>query len=215
MELVCDCHSFVLSIILKNSTMKKIITSFRNSNLLIQAVISIASYLLYRLTSSILTKNYVASKFPVSYFEAQTSFNAEKIKEWYQFILNENTMDIYFKTQLIDFLFIAAVILMGFSIWTLVANFHKKGSFFNKWGYFMAFSLPFAGFFDFFENLVSFYMLAEPKDFINGIVYVYSSFATIKFGFWVIALLWLSVSIIVLVFNKIKKLFTRADAHKV
>ncbi|PCJ95448.1 MAG: hypothetical protein COA50_09610 [Flavobacteriaceae bacterium] len=195
--------------------MKKSINGYRNSSIAFQIIASIIAFLLYRLSSVFLEKSYASSKFPVSYFEAQTSFDALKLKSWYQFLIDNDTFRIYINTQFIDFIFIFTVILMGFSIWTLLANLHKKDSFFNKKGYIMAFSLPFAAFFDVLENLISFYMLSEPKEFINEIVYIYSSFATIKFGFWGIALLWLLVSIVALIFNRLRQLVTPIDAHKV
>lgn len=113
-------------------------------------------------------------------------------------MINHGTFDVYFKTQLIDFLFIVGVVLGGFFIWTLLANFHNTNSFFRRVGYTCAFLLPMAGLFDVFENLVSFFMMAIPIHFSNGLALIYSSFAVIKFGFWVLALVWFILSIVAL-----------------
>ena len=37
------------------------------------------------------------------------------------------------------------------------------------------------------ENLVSYVMLANPRDFADSLAYIYSSFAAIKFAFFVFA----------------------------
>jgi hypothetical protein len=183
--------------------MIRLIKKFNQGSLAIQGFISFISMGLYVLSSGLLEKYYALSKFPVPYFVQQTSFNATKLKEWYAFMLNQNTFTIYIKTQFIDFLFIATVILAGFTIWSFVANFHSKQSFFYKWGHKLAFALPLAGLFDILENLVSFFMIAKPNDFSNFLVLPYSTFASIKFGFWTIALLWILISLIALPVSKL------------
>ena len=183
--------------------MVQLIKKFRNAKLATQGIIAAISLGLYFLTSFLLEQSYALSKFPVSYFEAQTSFDAVKMKEWYAYMIQENTFDIYFKTQLIDFAFIAAVILAGFTLWTFIANLHHKNSFFQKIGYKLAFALPLAGAFDILENLVSFFMLANPSNFSEILVIPYSTFAVIKFGFWTIALLWIVIALIALPITKI------------
>lgn len=182
--------------------MKTLISRYRKSGLLLQASVSIVSFLLYGMSSSLLEASYVASKFPVPYYIGQTSFDAGKLREWYQVMIDAGTFDVYFKTQLIDFAFVGSVIAGGFFIWTLVANLHHN-SFFKYWGYRAAFLLPLAGVFDVLENIVSFFMIANPTNFSDGIVFVYSAFAAVKFMFWFIALSWLFVSITALVVTKL------------
>lgn len=184
--------------------MKTIVSRYRNSNLLWQAAASVISFMLYGMSSSMLEASYAASKFPVPYYVGQTSFDAVKVKSWYQAMLNAGTMDIYLRTQLIDFAFIASVIAGGFFIWTLIANLHFN-SFFKSWGYRAAFLLPLAGLFDVFENIVSFFMIANPINFPNGVVILYSAFAVIKFSFWFLALTWLMISLFALVVTNAKK----------
>lgn len=181
--------------------MKTIVSRYRTSGLVWQALASAVSFMLYGMSSSILEASYAASKFPVPYYVGQTSFDAIKVKSWYKFLLDAGTMDVYFKTQLIDFAFIATVIVAGFVIWTLIANLHSN-IFFKQWGYRAAFLLPLAGLFDVFENVVSFFMIANPVNFPDGIVFVYSSFAVVKFMFWFLALSWLSISMIALIVTK-------------
>ena len=134
----------------------------------------------------------------MNYFEQQTSFDAVKMKAWYAFMIQEGTFDIYLETQLIDFAFIATVILAGYTIWALVANLHPEEGFFNKWGQRLAFALPIAGVFDILENLVSFFMIANPESFADALVLPYSTFAVLKFASWTIGLVWLLLSVIAL-----------------
>lgn len=181
--------------------MKSIISRYRSSGLVWQAVASVVSFIMYGISSSILEASYVSSKFPVPYYIGQTSFDATKVKSWYRVMLDAGTMDVYLKTQLIDFAFIASVIAGGFFIWSLVANLHTN-SFFKQWGYRAAFLLPLAGLFDVFENIVSFFMIANPVDFPDRIVILYSAFAAIKFVFWFMALSWLMISIVTLIITK-------------
>jgi len=189
--------------------MIRIINNFRNASIKTQAIISSVSLALYFFTSYLLETSYLKSKFPVPYFTQQTSFDAVKMKEWYEFMIQENTFQIYLKTQWIDFAFILAVISSGFTIWTLVSKLHNEKSWFRKYGYFFAFSLPLAGFFDILENIVSFFMIANPLEFSNALIIPYSTFASIKFGFWAVALIWLMISIIRLIITKtfVKKAF--------
>lgn len=178
--------------------MRQLINKFRNENHITQGLIACISLALYFLSSHFLEKSYIQSKFPVNYFEQQTSFDAVKMKEWYAFMIQEGTFDIYLRTQFIDFAFIAMVILAGYTVWALIANLHPHGNFFNKWGQRLAFALPLAGGFDILENLVSFFMIANPENFADALLLPYSSFAVLKFACWTIGLIWLLASVIAL-----------------
>lgn len=178
--------------------------NFQNANLKIQGAITLISLGLYFLSNYFLEQSYILSKFPVPYFEQQTSFDAVKMKEWYAFMIQEGTFDIYLKTQLIDFLFIATVIIAGYTLWTFISNLHPKSSFFNRWGQKLAYALPFAGVFDILENIVSFFMIADPQNFADSLLLPYSSFAVLKFGCWTIGLLWLLLSLLALPITRIR-----------
>jgi hypothetical protein len=188
--------------------MKKIIVNLRNLSIKIQLVISVLCFLCYGFSSSMLDTSYQASRFPVPYYIGQTSFDASKIKAWYQYMIDAGTFDIYFKTQFIDFVFILSVVLGGFFIWTFFASLHARDSFFRRTGYQFAFLLPLAGLFDIWENLVSFFMMANPIHFYNGIALIYSAFAVVKFVFWGLALTGLTLVIIAWVVIKVSKVFT-------
>ena len=182
--------------------MKSFLEKLSKTQLLIGAIISTA---LYFGTSYILEGFYVKSKFSVPYFEAQTSFNAGKIKGWYQELLDFGTMDVYYTTQYFDFVFIATVIVMGFSVWMFFGSLLSKNSWLYKKRYALSIFLPLAGLFDVFENMVSFIMLANPISFNDNLVYLYSGFATIKFGCWSIALIILTALIIAWLIKKLTR----------
>jgi len=184
--------------------MIQLIEKFRNANIKVQGFIALFSLGLYFLSSNLLEKTYALSKFPVPYFQQQTSFDAIKMKEWYAFMLQEETFGIYFKTQIIDFVFILTVIIAGYTLWYFVANLHTKNNFFNTWGKRLAFALPLAGAFDILENLVSFFMIAEPETFSNYLIIPYSTFAVLKFGCWTIGLVWLLFSVLALPISQLK-----------
>lgn len=184
--------------------MRYLIKKFRNSSLRKQSILSVSFLALYFISSHILENYYQSSKFPVPYFIQQTSFDALKMKEWYAFMIKENTFGIYLQTQFIDFLFIISVILAGFSLWTFVANLHHHKSYFREMGYISSFALPIAGGFDILENIISFFMIFNPINFNNNLIIPYSAFAVLKFAFWTIGLIWLIISFLVLIIRKLK-----------
>jgi hypothetical protein len=69
-----------------------------------------------------------------------------------------------------------------------------------------------AGLFDVLENLVSFFMINDPANFINAVVVLYSTFAWIKFLFWGAGLMWLLTSVVALVINKFLYVLTMVRA---
>lgn len=178
--------------------MMRVINRFNSASLFVQGSISALCLSLYFLSSYFLEKSYLLSKFPVPYFEQQTSFDSLQMKAWYAHMLQEGTFGIYLRTQFIDFAFIAAVILAGFTLCTFLANLHPSNSFFHKWGRKLAFALPLAGGFDVLENLVSFFMIANPANFADALIIPYSTFAVIKFGCWTIGLISLLISVLAL-----------------
>ena len=180
--------------------MKSLLEKLSRTQLLIGSIISTA---LYFSTSYILEGLYEKSKFNVSYFEAQTSFNAAKIKGWYQELLDFGTMDIYYQTQYFDFVFIATVIAMGFFVWMFIGSLLSKNSWFFKRRFYLSLFLPLAGLFDILENMVSFFMLANPTSFSDNLVYIYSGFASLKFLCWSIALLVLIILLFTWLIHKV------------
>lgn len=137
--------------------------------------------------SSALTASYAASKFPVPYYVAQLSFSAEKLKTWYSTLMNSGTFDVYLQTQHQDSLFILSVLLLHPLVLVLISRLFLIDSKARKFMVCCALASAIAPISDQLENLVSYIMLANPQHFADGLAYIYSSFAAIKFGFFIFA----------------------------
>ena len=129
-----------------------------------------------------LDASYAASRHPVDYATGQTSFSAEAIKGWYQSMTDTGTLDVYMTTQLIDFGFIAALMLLGLFGGLLLSKLSRPSSLASKAGRFAATVIPVGGLFDALENLISFVMLADPTGFADWIALPYSAAASVKFA---------------------------------
>lgn len=129
-----------------------------------------------------LDASYAASRHPVDYATGQTSFSGEAIKGWYQSMIDTGTLDIYTTTQLIDFGFIAGLMLLGLFGGLLLSRLARRGSLASKAGRFAATIIPVGGLFDALENLISFVMLANPTGFADWIALPYSAAASVKFA---------------------------------
>ncbi|MFK7801525.1 MAG: hypothetical protein AB8G95_07845 [Anaerolineae bacterium] len=168
-----------------------------NINFYLHLVMAIVAFMLYGYTNAILDESYAASNFPVPYYEGQTTFSGDQIKEYYAYMIEAGTLDIYWQTQVIDYAFIASVIFMGLLLPSFIAKLHLKGSWLFKGTMLFAFLIPLGGLFDALENLVSFAMLARPETFPNWLAIIYSSFATLKFASMVPALMGTLISLII------------------
>lgn len=138
-------------------------------------------------SSDTLTQSYAASRFPVPYFVAQLSFSAEQLKGWYAALQSMGTFDVYVRTQHIDSLFIVSTLMLHGGVLLLISRLFAAGSRGRKWMVIAALLSAIAPISDQLENLVSYWMLANPVDFAAGWAYVYSSFAATKFAFFVFA----------------------------
>lgn len=134
-----------------------------------------------------LTRSYIASKFPVPYYVAQLSFSPEKLKAWYNMLLEQGTFDVYVLTQHIDSLFILSTLLLHCFVLVLISRLFAANSKGRKIMVICALISAIAPISDQLENLVSYIMLANPTGFADGLAYIYSSFAAIKFAFFVFA----------------------------
>jgi hypothetical protein len=146
-----------------------------------------AAFLFNLWASKILTTSYIASKFPVPYFVAQLSFNPEQLKIWYGVLLEQDMLDKYLQTQHIDSLFILSTLLLHGLALLLISRLFAANSKGRKMMVICALISAVAPICDQLENLVSYIMLANPRNFISGLAYLYSSFAAIKFTFFVFA----------------------------
>lgn len=137
--------------------------------------------------TSILNAAYAASGFPVAYWQAQLSFDHEKLKGWYGFLLDNQTLDLYLRAQMIDFIFIASVFVLHTAILLALSRASPPQSKARQalvWAALLSAIAPLA---DAIENGVSFIMLANPTGFEPFLAIAYSSVAAIKFGMFTFA----------------------------
>jgi hypothetical protein len=137
--------------------------------------------------SHILTMSYADSKFPVPYFVAQLSFNPAQLKLWYAALIEQNTLQIYLLTQHIDSLFILSTLLLHSLCLLFISRLFSRVSKGRKIMVICALLSAIAPISDQLENLVSYIMLANPTGFFDGLAYIYSSFAALKFAFFIFA----------------------------
>lgn len=131
---------------------------------------------------------YAASNHPVDYATGQTTFDAERIKGFYAVMEQAGTLDIYVRTQLVDFGFLTMIAVFGLLLGTLVARSGPQGSWARKAGLGAAVAAVFGALCDASENAVSFIMLANPQGFADWLALPYSAFAVLKFALITLAM---------------------------
>jgi hypothetical protein len=159
----------------------------RSPNAVALAVLTVIALVFNLWASSALTARYVASRFPVPYYEAQLSFSADKLKAWYATLQQLGTVDAYLHTQHFDSVFILSVLMLHGAALLLISRLFAAGSRGRKLMVACALLSAIAPLSDQLENLVSYMMLADPAGFPSWLAYVYSSFAATKFAFFVFA----------------------------
>ena len=140
-----------------------------------------------QLATSWLNQSQAASKLPVPYYVAQLSFNPSQLKAWYAGMLQQGTLDVYLRTQHIDFLFILSTLALHVLALLWLSRAFAPASRLRRWMSGAACLSAIAPLADACENLVCYAMLARPLDFPDALAYVYSSCSTVKFAFFVFA----------------------------
>lgn len=175
----------------------------------ILVVLTAIAYLTNSHVSDRLMEHYIASQFPVPYFEAQLSFSAGKLKGWYAFLLENNTMEQYIFTQIYDFLFMLSVLILHASALLMVSRLFPLTSRWRRAMVYCAIISALAPLADALENGISFIMLADPSGFANWLALVYSSFATVKFAMFTFAYLSVVTGVLAAVALKLHYLWTK------
>lgn len=145
--------------------------------LIAHAAATAAAFALFQFAKGALDASYAASGYPVDYATGQLSFSAAKLQGYYAVMGQAGTLGIYVRTQVIDFGFIASVMVLSLLLGPLVA---RLGA---RWIGFAAAIAGIAGAsFDVIENLLSFVLLADPQNLSQGVALAYSTAAAIKFA---------------------------------
>lgn len=142
-----------------------------------------------------LDSSYARSLHPVDYATGQTTFSGPTIKGYYATMSEAGTLDIYVRTQLIDFGFILAMICIAAFVCTLVARLSRAGSLGRRVGILAGLSVMIGAVCDAIENGWSFVMLANPVGFADWLAIPYSTFACVKFALVALGMLLLIVSL--------------------
>lgn len=148
------------------------------------------------LATSWLNASYAASRFPVPYHEAQLSFSAPRLKAWYAQLIDFGTLDVYLRTQYIDHLFILTVLILHVAALLWVSRMFPATHGGRRMLVIAALLSVVAPLADTLENFVSYVMLADPRGFPDGLAWLYSGLAALKFGAFTFAYLALVVGLI-------------------
>lgn len=124
--------------------------------------------------------SFARVNFPVSLREGQLAFDGELIKGYYATLMAQGTFDDYVITQVIDFGWIIGLGLMVFVLHTALGRRYPLGSTMQRFHFWAALLSLAPSVLDALENITSFFMLANPTGFPNGLALVYSSFAQLK-----------------------------------
>lgn len=160
------------------------------------ALVAAAAFPYNQWIRGVLDGSYAASKFPVPYFVQQMSFSGTRLKAWYAAMSEQGTMEVYRMTQHIAFAFMLSVLLRHGSVLLLISRAFPAGSRGRLAMVACALLSVLAPLCDALENLVSYVMLADPAGFPDFLAYIYSSFAVMKFGAFVLAYTAASIGVV-------------------
>lgn len=178
--------------------MKKII----DMPVLVHAALAVISVFWFQWAKGKLDASYAASRHPVDYMTGQTSFSGETVKGYYAAMTDAGTLNIYVKTQLIDFGFILGFLGIGLFVCTLIARPNRAESIGRRIGVLAGLAFVFGGISDMIENGWSFVMLANPSTFADWLAIPYSAFAVLKFGLITLGLALSLVSLLTIVVGR-------------
>ncbi len=173
------------------------------------ALITLLAFVFNLWATDLLNSAYAASAFPVPYWEAQLSFDHQKLKAWYGYLQSKGTFDQYVKTQHIDFVFIASVVVLHMSALLLISRFVPSQSIAHRllvWAALLSIIGPAA---DALENGISYFMLANPTSFEPKLALAYSSMAALKFAMFTAAYIAAVVGLLVSIFIRGARLWPR------
>lgn len=168
--------------------MMRVIKKVIDMPVLVHAGLAGVSVFWFHWAKGMLDASYAASLHPVDYMTGQTSFSGETLKGYYDVMTDAGTLDIYVKTQFIDFGFILGFLGVGLFVCTLIARLNRAESIGRRIGVLAGSSFVFGGISDMIENGWSFVMLANPSTFSDWLALPYSSFAVLKFGLIILGL---------------------------
>ena len=175
--------------------------------LLMHGAAVLGAFAAFQGIKAVLDASYAASLHPVDYATGQLAFDSEVIEGYYAVMIEAGTLDIYWRTQMIDFGFIASIMVLSVLLGTFLARLGGPGSWGARAGIAGA-VLGLAGAtMDVLENLMSFVMLANPQNISQLVAFVYSSFAAAKFGLLTLAMLAMLAALVIGLFERLARAY--------
>ncbi len=173
--------------------------------------LSIVSFVISKLIQTQwLDKSYAESRFPVPFYEGQTTFDALETKAHFQVLLDHETLDIFWRTQFIDFAYIIATFVFTVAVMAAIYKMLAFNASLQRFAWLMLLLMPFNVIMDVLENLVSFVMLTNPTGFADWLIFPYSSFAVAKFAFYFIGYIWIVVALLIKLTHSIRYRYSAA-----
>ncbi|MCE3008323.1 MAG: hypothetical protein LW884_08275 [Bacteroidetes bacterium] len=125
-------------------------------------------------------RQYALSEYPPELFAGQLAFSPGKVAAWYQFLIRNETLDIYIETQYLDFVFIFGLMATIFFVQLLLVKLNPMDGSWYRFAVGMVFWGPLLATADIWENLATLAMLPNPTDFNPALAYLASSLTVWK-----------------------------------
>lgn len=145
------------------------------------------------------------SNYPVSFMESQLSFSGEAIKSHYQ-TMTADDIQFYIYAQVVDIGYMISYGVFIFILGVYLGRLQKKQSILRNISYLIGLMGIVAMVCDLFENMFIFLMAQDPAGFPNSYAIIHSVFASIKFALLGSALIGVIILIIILIFQRFRRL---------
>lgn len=197
-------HGIYYAFYESNALITKLVQLPKNLPIVVHALLLLVSVVALKMAKTTLDVSYAASKHPVDFVTGQTGFNGETLKGYYATMESYGTLDIYWRTQFIDFSFIVGVFLVGLFSSSLLLRFTRMNGYASRVAQAAGVFLIGGALCDAMENLISFVMLSRHDSFANWIALPYSGFAVVKFLLMGLGMVSLLFGIVLLVYEKLR-----------
>ena len=148
------------------------------------------------------TRLYAQSGFSPRLIEGQLAFDAAMTRSWYGALIEQGTLDIYWRTQWVDFIFIAGLLATLFILHLIIAKARRNEPDWQRLALWLAVLGPAIATADIWENLLTLMMLSAPTSFPVWLATLASILSAVKWGWAVIGTSLVVVQLIALVWHR-------------
>jgi len=145
---------------------------------------------------------YARSGFPPRLIEGQLAFDAARTRGWYGALIARGTLDVYQRTQWVDFLFIAGLLATLFVLHLLIAKAHRDAPGWQRLALWLAVLGPAIASADLWENAVTLSMLRAPLTFPAWLATLASTLSVIKWSWSAIGTSLVLVQLVALAWHR-------------